>query len=74
MNLDAIMSADSDAQKGQDDYKAASTAWKEYRAASDEILKLSREGKQQEACLLYTSRLDCWHQLQEMSKHILIRA
>ena len=43
------MSADSDAQKGQDDYKAASAAWETYRTASDEILKLSCEGKQQEA-------------------------
>ena len=47
--LDAIMSANSKAQKGRDDYDAASTAWEKYRGASDEILKLSREGKQQEA-------------------------
>ena len=46
-NLAAIMSADSDAQKGQDDYEAANTAWEKYMAASDEILQLSREGKQQ---------------------------
>ena len=51
-NLDAIITADSDAQKGQDDYEAASAAWEEYRAASDEILQLSREGKQQEAAKL----------------------
>ena len=51
-NLDAIMTADSDAQKGQADYKAASAGWEEYRAASDEILQLSREGKQQEAAKL----------------------
>ena len=50
--LDAIMSADSDAQKGQDDYEVANTAWETYRAASDEILKLSREGKQQDAAKL----------------------
>ncbi len=50
--LDAIMSADSKAQKGRDDYEVASTAWEEYRDASDEILKLSREGKQQEAAKL----------------------
>ena len=56
-NLDAIMSADSDAQKGQDDYEVASTAWKEYRAASDEILQLSREGKQQEASKLMTGEV-----------------
>ena len=48
-NLDAIISADSDAQKGQDDYEVASTAWEKYRDASDEILQLSRDGKQQEA-------------------------
>ena len=48
-NLDAIIAADSDAQKGKADYEAASKGWKKYRAASDEILQLSREGKQQEA-------------------------
>ena len=51
-NLDAIMSADSDAKKGQDDYEVANAAWEKYRAASDEILKLSRENKQQEAARL----------------------
>ena len=56
-NLEAIMSADSDAQKGQDDYDVANAAWEEYRAASDEILKLSREGKQQEASKLMTGEV-----------------
>ena len=51
-NLDAIMSADSDAKKGQNDYEVANAAWEKYRAASDEILKLSRENKQQEAARL----------------------
>ena len=51
-NLVAIITADSDAQKGQADYEAASTGWEKYRAASDEILQLSREGKQQEAAKL----------------------
>ena len=51
-NLDAIIAADSDAQKGQADYEAASKGWKKYRDASDEILQLSREGKQQEAAKL----------------------
>ena len=51
-NLDAIMSADSDAKKGQDDYEVANAAWEKYRAASDEILQLSRENKQQEAARL----------------------
>ena len=51
-NLNAIITADSDAQKGQADYEAAITGWEKYRAASDEILQLSREGKQQEAAKL----------------------
>ena len=55
--LDAIMSANSKAQKGQADYEAASTGWEKYRAASDEILKLSREGKQQEASKLMTGEV-----------------
>ena len=33
-NLDAIINADSDAQKGQDDYEVASAAWEKYRDAS----------------------------------------
>ena len=56
-NLDAIMSADSDAQKGQDDYEVANAAWEEYRAASDKILKLSRADKQQEAAKLMTGEV-----------------
>ena len=55
--LDAIMSADSDAQKGQDDYEVANAAWEKYRGASDEILQLSREGKQQEASKLMTGEV-----------------
>ena len=51
-NLDAIITSDSDAKKGQDDYEVANAAWEKYRAASDEILKLSRENKQQEAARL----------------------
>ena len=50
--LNAIITADSDAKKGQDDYEVANAAWEKYRAASDEILKLSRENKQQEAARL----------------------
>ncbi len=38
-NLDAIMSADSDA-KGQNDYEVANAAWEKYGAASDEILRV----------------------------------
>ena len=56
-NLDAIMSADSDTRKGQDHYEVAKAAWEEYRAASDEILKLSRAGKQQEASKLMTGKV-----------------
>ncbi len=56
-NLDAIMTADSDAQKGQAGYEAANTGWEKYRAASDEILQLSREGKQQEASKLMTGEV-----------------
>ena len=55
--LEAIMSANSKAQKGRDDYDVASTAWEEYRGASDEILQLSREGKQQEASKLMTGEV-----------------
>ena len=56
-NLDAIMSADRNAKKGQDDYEVASAAWEEYRAASDEILQLSRAGKQSEAAQLMTGKV-----------------
>ena len=35
--LEAIMSANSKAQKGQDDYEVANAAWEKYRGASDEI-------------------------------------
>ena len=55
--LEAIMSADSKAQKGRDDYDVANAAWEKYRAASDEILQLSREGKQQEASKLMTGEV-----------------
>ena len=56
-NLEAIMSVDSDARKGQDHYEVAKASWEEYRAASDEILKLSRAGKQQEASKLMTGKV-----------------
>ena len=55
--LEAIMSANSKAQKGRDDYDAANAAWEKYRGASDEILQLSREGKQQEASKLMTGEV-----------------
>lgn len=55
--LEAIMSANSKAQKGQDDYEVANAAWEKYKGASDEILQLSREGKQQEASKLMTGEV-----------------
>ena len=55
--LEAIMSANSKAQKEQDDYEVANAAWEKYRGASDEILQLSREGKQQEASKLMTGEV-----------------
>lgn len=55
--LEAIMSANSKAQKGRDDYDVANAAWEKYRGASDEILQLSREGKQQEASKLMTGEV-----------------
>ena len=55
--LEAIMSANSKAQKGRDDYDVANAAWEKYRGASDEILKLSREGKQQEASKIMTGEV-----------------
>ena len=55
--LDAIISANSKAQKGRDDYDVANAAWEKYRGASDEILQLSREGKQQEASKLMTGEV-----------------
>ena len=57
VNLNALITADSDAQKGKADYEVANTGWEKYRAASDEILKLSREGKQQEASKLMTGEV-----------------
>ena len=40
--LDAIIN--SEAQKGKSDYEKASTAWNDYKAASEEILQLSNTG------------------------------
>ena len=55
--LNEIIETDSEAQKGKDDYETASAAWEEYKAASDEILQLSRENKQQEAAKLMTGEV-----------------
>lgn len=50
--LNEIIETDSEAQKGKENYEAASSAWGEYRAASEEILQLSRANKTQEAAKL----------------------
>ena len=55
--LNEIIETDAEAQKGKDDYETASAAWEEYRTASDEILQLSRENKQQEAAKLMTGEV-----------------
>ena len=68
--LEAIMSANSKAQKGQDDYEVANAAWKKYRGASDEILQLSREGKQQEASKLMTGEV--YEDYKSFSKRLTI--
>ena len=39
--LDAIINSEKEAQKGKSDYEKASTAWNDYKAASEEILQLS---------------------------------
>ena len=55
--LNEIIETDAEAQKGKGDYEAASTAWEEYRTASDEILQLSRDDKRQEAAKLMTGEV-----------------
>ena len=42
--LDAIINSEKEAQKGKSDYEKASTAWNDYKAASEEILQLSNTG------------------------------
>ncbi len=55
--LNEIIEADGDAQKRKDDYEVANSSWEKYRTASDEILQLSRENKQQEAAKLMTGEV-----------------
>ena len=55
--LTEIMETDSEAQKRSDDYEAASSAFEKYRAASDEILQLSRDNNQQEAAQLMVGQV-----------------
>ena len=52
--LEAIINSNKKAQKGKADYEKASSAWEEYRSASDEIYTLSRNNKQAEAAKLMT--------------------
>ena len=52
--LDAIINSEKEAQAGKSDYEKASTAWNDYKAASEEILQLSNAGKQAEAAELMT--------------------
>ena len=47
--LEAIINSNKKAQQGKADYEKAASAWEEYRSASDEIYKLSRDNKQAEA-------------------------
>lgn len=52
--LDKIINSNKKAQTGKADYEKASAAWEDYRSASDNIYKLSRDGKQAEAAKLMT--------------------
>ena len=52
--LETIINSNKKAQAGKADYEKASSAWEDYRSASDKIYKLSREGKQAEAANLMT--------------------
>ena len=55
--LTEIMETDREAQKRSDDYEAASSAFEKYRAASEEILQLSRDNNQQEAAQLMVGQV-----------------
>jgi len=50
--LEKIINSNKKAQVGKADYEKASSAWEDYRSASDKIYKLSREGKQADAANL----------------------
>ena len=50
--LEKIINSNKKAQLGKADYEKASSAWEDYRSASDKIYKLSREGKQADAANL----------------------
>ena len=55
--LTEIMETDREAQKRSDDYEAANSAFEKYRAASEEILQLSRDNNQQEAAQLMVGQV-----------------
>ena len=50
--LEKIINSNKKAQAVKADYEKASSAWEDYRSASDKIYKLSREGKQADAANL----------------------
>ena len=52
--LEKIINSNKKAQVGKADYEKASSAWEDYRSASDKIYKLSREGKQADAANICT--------------------
>lgn len=52
--LVAIIDSYKKAQAGQDDYGIASAAWEDYKASSEEILRLSTNGQQSEAAAIMT--------------------
>ena len=56
--LEKIINSNKKAQAGKADYEKASSAWEDYRSASDKIYKLSREGKQADAANLMIGRDD----------------
>ena len=52
--LEKIINSNKKAQAGKADYEKASSAWEDYRSASDKIYKLSRDNKQADAANLMT--------------------
>ena len=52
--LEKIINSNKKAQAGKADYEKAISAWEDYRSASENIYKLSRDNKQAEAAKLMT--------------------
>lgn len=52
--LEKIINSNKKAQAGKADYEKASSAWEDYRSASENIYKLSRDNKQADAANLMT--------------------